>query len=156
MASLTVDVRATQCHSRGRQVLFILTLLATSSMLSACALINPHVSWREIDRPKCSGDASCGAVTLSDAIAYADNAKAAYKIALGDQARLPNLLALGLIPLGAAALGLGITGGSSAAITALGLTGAAGYAGGTWLSSKPQQRAYVAGYNAVVCTVEAV
>ena len=67
-----------------------------------------------------------------------------------------SLLGVGLIPLGAAALGLGVTGASATAITVVGLTGAAGYAEGQWLDSTPRQRAYIAGYNAVNCALEAV
>jgi hypothetical protein len=95
-------------------------------------------------------------MTLDYAIQYADNAKQAYRDALGHQSQLASMLGLGLIPLSAAALGLGIAGGSPTAIMALGLTGAAGYGTGTWLYSKPQQRAYVAGYNATTCAVQAV
>ena len=94
-----------------------LALLLCVTLLSACSLINPHVTW---DRP------ATGHFILQDGIEYANRAKDQYKKAVGDQAVLTNLAGVGLIPLGAAALGLGITGGHRNAITALGLTGAAG------------------------------
>ncbi len=51
----------------------------------------------------------------------------AYIEAVGDQAVLTNAPAIGVIPFSAAALGLGITGSSPNAVTALGLSGAAGF-----------------------------
>jgi hypothetical protein len=97
-----------------------------------------------------------GNVTLESAIGYANSAKDAYKEALGNQAELRSWLGIGLIPLGAATLGLGITGASPTAITVLGLTGAAAYGTGSWLQSPPQERAYIAGYNAINCAIGAV
>lgn len=111
-------------------------------------MINPHVKW---DRPERGAK-----VTLQEAIDYANRAKDQYKRAVGDQAVLNSALALGLIPLSAAALGLGITEGSGKAITALGLTGAAGFGVGTWLSSKPRQLVYIAGIKAMNCAVDAM
>lgn len=116
--------------------------------LSGCALVNPHVTLRSS-----SGNPP---TTITDGIKYADEAKAAYKQAIGQQSQLGSWLGIGLIPLGAAALGLGITSGNPAAITAVGLAGAAGYGVGTWLQSKPNQRAWLAGYNATTCAVDAI
>lgn len=127
---------------------FIGVVLSAGIALSGCAVINPHVAWKPSEKAK--------GMALENAIAYADEAKAAYKRALGQQSQLASWLGIGLIPLGAAALGLGITGGNPAAVTALGLMGASGYGVGTWLYSKPQQRAWVAGYNATTCAVDAV
>lgn len=126
----------------------VLLLLA-----SGCAgIVNPHVKW---DPPEGKiPDAT--ALTLDYAIKYAYSARAAYKNALGNQSQLASWLGIGLIPISAAALGLGITGKSPGAITALGLTGASGYAVGTWLYSKPNQRAWVVGYNATTCAVDAI
>jgi hypothetical protein len=53
-------------------------------------------------------------------------------------------------------MGLAITGASTTAVTALGLTGATAFGLGVWFDSTPQQRAYIAGFNAVNCAVEAV
>jgi hypothetical protein len=110
-----------------------------------CSLVNPHVRW-----PRPEGR------TLADGIEYANRAKDAYKAAIGDQATLASLTGLALIPLGAAALGVGVTGGSSTTIAALGLGGASGYAGANWLSSRPRQLVYAAGIVAMGCAVEAV
>jgi len=51
------------------------------------------------------------------------------------------LLAIGLIPLMSAVMGLGITGASPKAVIVTSLTGVAGHGAGLWLYSKPYQRA---------------
>ena len=121
-------------------------------LVSGCTLVNPHVKWP----PPTTSPKQASQVDLDYAIDYADSAKAAYRKALGTQSKLTSWLGVGLIPLAAASLGLGITGGPPAAIAGLAATGAAAYATGTWLSSKPAQRAYVAGFNATGCAVSAV
>lgn len=65
-------------------------------------------------------------------------------------------MGLRLIPLGAAALGLGVTDGSGAAVAALGLAGGASYAFGAWLSSRPRKLVYGAGIKAMTCAVNAL
>lgn len=115
--------------------------------LVGCGTLNPHVTWKQ---SKWEGSTH----SLPDAIDYADKAKKAYKKALGSQEQLRSWLGIGLIPLAAAATGIGIMGGPPGAITAIGLTGAAGFGVGQWLESKPAQRAWVAGYNATSCSVD--
>jgi hypothetical protein len=95
-------------------------------------------------------------MTLPQALVYADRAKAAYKDALGNQAQLSSWLGIGLIPVAAFATGLAVTGSSSKAVVETTLTGVAGYGVGTWLYSKPYQRAWVTGYNATCCAISAV
>jgi len=120
-------------------------------LLSACSgIVNPHLSWDQ--KP----GTTAPTFSLSQAVAYADKAKAAYKEALGNQSRLASWLGIGIIPLAAAAGGLGVTGGPPTAIAATGFAGIAAYGIGTWLYSKPYQRAWVAGYNATSCAVDAV
>lgn len=122
-------------------------VVCSSLAVSGCSLLNPYVTW---ERPQ-SEDPS-----LQNGIDYANRAKDAYNAAVGDQALLTNGLALGLIPLSAAAIGLGIHQVSGEAVTALGLTGAAAFGAGTWLSSTPRQRIYVAGVKAMSCAVSAI
>lgn len=116
-----------------------------------CSLMNPHVTWQA---PK-TGEIRQN-VSLPYAIAYADMAKAAYRKKLGENAALTKWMGIGLIPLAAAAAGVGVTAASTEAFTALSLTGAAGLGLATWLGSKPEQRALVVGYNATSCAVDAV
>jgi hypothetical protein len=115
---------------------------------SGCSLINPHVTWV---RPTDTAN-----ITFADGEKYANDAKDKYKEAIGDQAELNNWLALGLIPLAGAAIGLGVHQVSGQAITALSLTGASGYAIGTWLSSPQRTKIYVAGVKAMGCAVTAM
>jgi hypothetical protein len=129
----------------------VCSLVAIALVFGGCAgIVNPHITL----------DATVGKdgtpATLNQAIVYADHAKAEYRKALGNQAQLASWLGIGLIPLMSAAAGLGITGGPPAAITATTLTGVAAYGVGTWLYSKPYQRAWVAGYNATSCAITAV
>ena len=135
-----------------RSVRIPVWLLTIILALTGCAgIVNPHLSWKTD-----VGQTKGAALTLEQAIAYADNAKAAYKDALGNQAQLASWLGIGIIPMMSAAAGLGITGGPTTAITATTLASVAAYGTGTWLYSKPYQRAWVAGYNATSCAVAAV
>lgn len=113
---------------------------------SGCSVINPHVSW---ERPPAGN-------SLQDGIDYANKAKEKYKEAIGEQAKFTSLLGIILIPLGAAALGMGIAQANGTSTAALGLAGAAGLGVGTWLSSKPRQLAYASGIKAMGCAVDAM
>lgn len=126
--------------------------------LGGCSLWNPHVTW---ERPSITAGGTAtekpyNEITISDAIAYANRGKEAYKQAAGEQEELKSALALGLIPLSAAAVGLGVHEVSGEAITALGLTGAAGLGLGTWFNNEPYKTIYIAGAKALGCAVEAV
>lgn len=94
--------------------------------------------------------------SLAGARARSTELKRRYEGAVGDQAKLNASMGIALIPLTAAAIGLGATGGSAAAIVALSAAGAAGYGTATWLSSKPRQMAYLAGLKAITCAEDAV
>lgn len=124
----------------------VVALLCVSVIAGCTGVTNPYV--KPQGRPE--------APTLDQAIKYANDAKGNYQTALGNQGKLNTWLGIGLVPLGAATLGLAVTGASQTAVTVLGLTGAAAYGTATWLRSEPQQRAYIAGYNAINCAIEAV
>jgi len=112
-------------------------------------MINPYV--------KIEARPNSHPVPLNTAINYANNGKDNYAEALGEQAEFNSYLGIGLTALGASALGLGVVGtGSTTAITVLGLTGASAYGIGSFLENKPRQRAYILGYNAINCAIEAV
>jgi len=123
-------------------------LLVGWIFFSGCSLMNPHVTW---DRPNDPTN-----ITFADGEKYANDAKEKYKEAIGDQALLNNWLAMGLIPLAGAAIGLGVHQVSGQAITALSLTGASAFGIGTWLSSSPRTKVYVAGIKAMGCAVTAM
>jgi hypothetical protein len=129
-------------------------------LVSGCGTFNPHLRGedKEVGEKKIKNEQentkNPSPLPLVLAIRYADSAKKNYHDALGNQSRLNSWLGVGLIPLAAAATGVGIVGGPAVAITTLGLTGAAGYGIGTWLTSKPSQRAWVAGFNATSCAID--
>ena len=133
--------------------LLALSLLAMAS--GGCAILNPHV--RPWHHPKMSDKHGVQyAGDLPRAIDYANDVRASYYSAVGQQSYLRNGVALSVIPMSAAALGLGITGGTQEAITALGLGGASAFGIGTYLFSEPRQRIYLAGSQAVGCAILAV
>lgn len=132
------------------------TSLCLCVLISGCTLMNPHVRWERPER-----DASVPAdqpMSLREAEKYADNAREAYRGAVGDQALLVNLLPLPLIALAGIGIGYGIAQTTNAANVVLGtsLAGASGLAAGYWYSSPPRQRAYIAGIKAIDCAVIAV
>lgn len=138
-----------RCGGRGNGIGRAVPSLLLAAALSGCALINPYVEVEPANRPPASP-------TFAQAIDYADQMKETYRQSAGDYAELKNILGAGLIPLGAAALGLGMTGGDPSVITGLALGGAAAYGTGTFLYSKPTELAYVLGFNATNCAEDAV
>ena len=143
-----------------RVAVAILTIVA----LAGCSLVDPFVTRKiavpqipaaSADRPPKPGEMD-EPPSLKQALDYAEQVKSAYRGAVRDQAQLQALLGLGLIPLTAAAIGLGATGASPNAVLALGLTGAAGLGTGMWLYNKPHQLAWIAGLKAVTCAEDAM
>lgn len=116
--------------------------------VGGCALLNPLVDWTD--------PASNTAPTIQSSIVYAEKGIAAYTAAAGDQQLLTATAGIGLIPLAAAAAGLGIAGGHANTVLGLGLAGTAGYATISWLASKPRTAAYLAGQRALVCAKDAI
>jgi hypothetical protein len=125
-------------------------------------MINPHLDvgprpatlkLNEDGTITSTGDSS---ITLDRAILYANGAKDSYRQALGDEATFNSLLGVGLIGVATAVPILAVTGASTKSIGITAISGAGAYAVGTWLQSTPRQRAYVQGYNAINCAIEAV
>ncbi|HEX2932746.1 MAG TPA: hypothetical protein VHV54_23655, partial [Candidatus Binatia bacterium] len=114
--------------------------------LQGCALINPHVSWQRPDPP----------ISLDQAIKYAYDGREAYKQGVATYTTVPNVLALGLIPLGAGAIGAGFGGARPETIGYLALAGAGAFALGQWFNNPLRQDVYIAGMNGITCAVEAV
>ncbi len=113
--------------------------------------MNPHVSWKREDA-KIAPPHS----TLAEGLRYAELGIDAYKAKMSEQTQFKNYLALFLIPLSAAALAMGIDGANATAIAALGLTGAATFGVGNFLTSQPRQLVYGAGAKAINCAKAAV
>lgn len=107
---------------------FGITILAIGVvMLTSCSLVDPFVTRKKPAPPPLTE-----LVSLTDAFDYAAKVKEAYRSALSDQAYLQSWLGIGLVPLTAAAIGLGATGSSPNTILSLGLAGASGLGIGTW------------------------
>ena len=123
------------------------TLVLLLGVLAGCSLINPHIS---------TGDRPAKPVMLESAIKYGNEAKNAYREALGDEAKFRNLLGVGLIGVATAIPIMALTEATTKSIGIVGVSGAGLYAIGTWLQSTPRQRAYLQGYNAVNCAIDAV
>ena len=131
--------------------------------LVGCSLVDPFVTRNlgprppadapeKPPKPAMTGDGP----SLPEAFEYAESVKRAYRGAIRDQSQLQAWLGIGLIPLTAAAMGLGASGGPATAVLALGLTGAASLGTGTWLYNKPRQLAWIAGIKAVTCAEDAM
>lgn len=115
--------------------------------LSGCSLVNPFVARDRMPRPLPPAKTT----SLSQALEYGEAVKDAYRGALRDQSQLLTWLGIGLIPLTAAAMGLGARAAAPDAVLGLGLGGASAYGIGTWLHHKPRQLAWAAGLKAVTC-----
>jgi len=126
-------------------------LLLTIVFFVGCSLVDPFVT-----RKKAAPPPLTESVKLTDAFDYAARVKEVYRSALRDQALLQSWLGIGLVPLTAAAIGLGATGTSPNTVLSLGLGGASALGIGTWLYNKPRQLAWVAGLKAVTCAEDAV
>ncbi len=156
----------------------------TSQLVAGCTLIDPFVTWDPLEEPKQQTELTLedvnrlesepkkdgplsrafakidlrtrNNVSIDQAMAYADRGKTAYNTALSEHAEVQSLMGIALIPLTAAAIGLGATGASENLIIALGLGGAATYGTGTWLLNKPRQAGYVAGLKALTCAQQVI
>ncbi len=130
--------------------------LALSSIIfmSGCALVNPYVNIDkdiyalETASEVCGLDSRAG---IRRACAY----RSEYLHRLGLDASYRNVLGLTLIPIGAAAVGLGIDGGNSTAITVLGLSGSTLYATGQVLTNRPRETVLLQGIKAITCAITA-
>ena len=134
---------------------FVGGLLLGTLTLASCSMVNPYISHprdtlsTQDTLPRETGD-------LETAVSYANTVKANYREALGREATFTNVLGALLIPTSAMALTMGIAKVHSNTILMTGGSGTALLGVGKWLESKPRQAAYVAGYNAVNCAIEAV
>lgn len=112
-------------------------LVCSSLAVSGCSLIDPFVTWEPLEETKqqvkltaveverIGSDAehrdslkralakidlrTRDNVSMAQAMAYANRGKAAYNAALSEHAEVQSYLGIGLIPLTAAAMGLGAT-----------------------------------------------
>lgn len=144
---------------------------------SSCSLWNPHIGVTMAERDEINyrmkfacpivgddgklSDKKVEAISpycdfygsLPSAIEYAETLRQRYYDAVGDQSKLKNGLALALIPMGAAAVAMGIGGGSTDVILGLAAGGAAALGVGTFFSSEPREKVYLSGSQALGCAI---
>jgi hypothetical protein len=94
--------------------------------------------------------------TLDNAINVGASMRDRYLGKVEEYAMAERGVGLGLIGSTAVAADLAIRSISSTSVLALGLVSAAGYTANNWLVSKPQQKVYAAGANAVQCALDAM
>lgn len=132
----------------------VAALLVGALTVASCSMVNPYLSHPYPSHPRDKSLRKTG--DLEAAVSYAHSVKANYRKALGRETMFTSVLGALLIPTGAMALTMGIAGVHSNTILMTGGSGTALFGVGKWLESKPRQAAYVAGYNAVNCAIEAV
>jgi hypothetical protein len=120
-----------------------------------CSVLNPHISVSR--QPELSSDQLAGGpdAAIREAEALGD----AYYEAVGTQSIVRNGTALTLIPLSAAALGIGITSSNSATrnvLTGMGLGGAALYTGASYATDVQRQLVWLKGSEALTCAVKSM
>jgi|GEM_PF-7008869 len=120
--------------------------------LTSCTLINPHLDFKQYGRQEFSHG---NGTPMERGVRYAEETQRAYRAALGERSQFRNLLGIGLIPLSALTLALGIRGTGGETLLWLGTGGAAAYGTGTWINSTPTERSYILGYNAINCALTA-
>lgn len=132
--------------------LFGIAIITVSTALAGCAgLSTPYV---EIERPAAAVERED--VTLAYGIAYAQQARAAYRAKLSEHARIGTDGGAALITLAAIVLGLAAFDAHTDMITGAALAGGTGYAIGNWYANDAHQLTYLAGMEATSCAVEAV
>lgn len=137
-------------------------ILLTLVSFVGCSLVDPFVTRglrpgqpRDNSKPAAAPSTTV-TVSIGEAFEYAELVKDRYRDALRDHALLQSWLGIGLIPLTAAAIGVGARGGAPNAVLGMGLGGASALGVGTWLYNKPHQLAWVAGLKAVTCAEDAM
>jgi hypothetical protein len=113
---------------------------------SGCSVYHPYVK-------PCVKIPDGQATTYEDGLKYAVSARDAYEQAATEQAWIAPAFGTLLIPIGAASLGLGLSGVTGDALLGMGLGGATLLGLGTFLPSRPRQMAYLVGASAVDCAI---
>ncbi|MEX2498048.1 MAG: hypothetical protein WD397_04135 [Wenzhouxiangellaceae bacterium] len=94
--------------------------------------------------------------TYLSAVGCARQVQSNYRNALSERSRFRRKLGTGMIGLSAATLGLGLAGATTDATLVTGLIGASGAGSYQWLNAPAEERAWIAGYNAIECTIAAM
>jgi hypothetical protein len=111
--------------------------------LTGCAIMNPYRTM----------PVKTHVATFEEAQAEAGAQMDQYKRALGESGKFRRAIGIGVVPVSAAALGLGMRGDHAKLVTGLGLTAASAIGLGQWLDSSASERAWIAGYKATNCAI---
>lgn len=131
-------------HKCNRMLSFVIVF----SMLAGCA--SPTVRWSTPDQKDVREH------SMAYAKAYAHSAREAYQQAVDREVQAGTNLSSGLIGLGGILAGLATFGAHRDAIVGGALIGGTAYALGNWNLSKQRQLVYLAGVEAINCSVKAV
>src|SRR5262245_27661592 len=151
-------------HRRDRQMRFFvrsrglgrssIVSLTTSFLfvLSGCATMYDPLPRIPVDSSQVLVKCRAG-VTYADGIDCARMVQQAYINAMVDGVVLSDSFAVALIPMGAAAIGLGAFGAGRDPVTGVALATATIYGIGTWLTSKARRDVFGVGAEAVGCVI---
>src|SRR5687768_14687749 len=89
--------------------------------------------------------------TIQEVDKYAEDIKTNYQTFIDRLGGFSHFMGYLIIPLSAATLGLGITGGNTDTIAALGLSGLTMFGLGQWTTNKDKIQAYSIGHTAITC-----
>ena len=127
-----------------------LPALVLAFSFSGCAsLHNPYVS---VDSTACSAAGSIASMT--SAVTCVDNIKSKYLDAMGEQAKWDANTGLLMIPVGAYAASMGLSGGHVAKLRDFTIGGAALLGMSNWLSQPSRSQIYAVGMQALQCAVD--
>lgn len=131
-------------------------VLAASILTAGCkSMINPHFDLGIRPSTVNDGTTAHKSITIDEAVTYANEVKDKYRDALGNETTFSNVLGIGLIGVATAVPIMTLTAASTKSIGITAMSGAGAFGLGTWLQSTPRQKAYIQGYNAVNCAIEA-
>lgn len=125
----------------------IATSLVVAMTVSSCSIVNPYV---RVDDSKLKSG-----VTLQQAVTYAIDTRDEYYCAISEHTLFNRTIGIVVVGAAAAALAIGVTGGSTDVITGLGTGGAGLFGMHQVLYSANRPKIYVEGAKAIGCTLAA-
>lgn len=132
---------------RQKHIRTIAAVLAIAVSVSSCSLVNPYVA---VDDSKLKTR-----VELEQAVTYAVETRDEYYCAISEHTLFNRTIGIVIVSAAAAALALGVTGGSTDAITGLGTGGAGLFGMHQVLYSANRPKIYAEGAKAIGCTLAA-
>ena len=145
------------------------TLLCSVALLNACSTLTPQIFAESLYTQQPLGavspasttasgvqaSARSGTVTVSRALAEAENVQRQYVSAVKDLSEVGTGSSAALLALGTLGLLKAVSNPNSKDLLALGILGSATYAYGTTMTSKPRQLLFLSGAEALTCAITA-